>query len=241
MQKFRCAFNDTSQTECGFDLPSFCPHCGRSLHPQVMFGSPFGYGYIHSDLNNARAIMIYRCTYEDCYKFWVVEYSIKENTHSMLGNDYAAHPIEYSYTPPITNDLPKNIAENFTDFTDIYNQSLKAEQLHLTKISGIGYRKALEFLIKDYAIKQNPSDKENIKKKFLGKVISDNLKDLPRVQKLAKAANWIGTDEVHYEQRFTNSDVESMKRFIKSAATFISATIDADDAEAFIKENAPKK
>lgn len=241
MKKFYCAFEDTSQIKCSFELPSTCPHCGRSLRPEVMFRSPFGYGYVISDLTNARSIMIYRCTYENCHKFWAVEYSITKNTDFQFTSEYTAHSIEYSYTPPISNDLPKNIADNFHDFTEIYNQSLLAEQSHLTKISGIGYRKSLEFLIKDYVIKQDPSKKDDVKSKFLGKVIAEDLTDLPRVQKLAKAANWIGTDEVHYEQRFTDSDVESMKRFIRSAATFISATLDADDAEAFINENDPKK
>ena len=35
-------------------------------------------------------------------------------------------------------------------FLTIYNQSLSAEDNNLDQIAGIGYRKALEFLIKDY-------------------------------------------------------------------------------------------
>ena len=207
-----------------------------------MFGSPFGSGYMgYQDLSNTKAIMNYRCTYEDCMKFFIVEYSLSQSMEQEYLEEFTCHEIKYSYTPKITNDLPNNICQMFPDFTEIYNQSLTAEHYHLNKISGIGYRKALEFLIKSFAIQQNPLEEDNIKGKFLGKVISENLSDLPRVQKLAKAANWISTDEVHYEQRFTDSDIESMKHFIKSAATFISASLDADEAEAFIIKNDPKK
>lgn len=239
MRKFTCNFYDTNNVTCVIDLPSTCPHCGRSLSPEVMFRSPFGIGYANTNIEKTRIITIYRCTYEDCFKFFILEYSVEPSPYSNE-EEYICHKIDYSYTPPISNNLPINISNAFPDFTDIYNQAIMAEQYKLTKISGIGYRKALEFLIKDFIIRKDPQSEENIKNKFLGKVISEDLTDLPRVQQLAKAANWISTDEVHYEQRFSDGDIEAMKRFIKSAATFISATLDADDAEAFIYANDSK-
>jgi hypothetical protein len=39
------------------------------------------------------------------------------------------------------------------DFCDIYNEAKHAEECHLLRICGAGYRKALEFLIKDYPIR----------------------------------------------------------------------------------------
>lgn len=45
-------------------------------------------------------------------------------------------------------------------FVKVYNQALKAEEFSLDEIAGLGYRKALEFLIKDFAIYNNPEKAE---------------------------------------------------------------------------------
>ena len=54
-------------------------------------------------------------------------------------------------TPPV--DEPSK-------FADIYFESLKAEKLGLSEIAGMGFRKAVEFLVKDWAIHLKPSDRE---------------------------------------------------------------------------------
>lgn len=58
----------------------------------------------------------------------------------------------------------------------------------MEQIAGVGYRKALEFLIKDYAISKNSEDEDKIKKMLLGKTIENYLNDFPKLQRLAKAA-----------------------------------------------------
>lgn len=107
----------------------------------------------------------------------------------------------------------------------------------MDQIAGVGYRKSLEFLIKDYAIRNQPEDSESIKRKMLGPVISEYLTDFPKLRNLAKAATWIGNDETHYVRRHDDKDIRNMKQFIKAAAQFIAADYDADLAEEFISES----
>ena len=70
-------------------------------------------------------------------------------------------------------------------FSIIYNQALTAEKYKLDEIAGVGYGKALEFLIKDY-VKSNHSGKEAvIEKQSLGDVINNYLRD-DRLQPVQK-------------------------------------------------------
>ncbi|EOS8006309.1 DUF4145 domain-containing protein, partial [Enterococcus hirae] len=134
-------------------------------------------------------------------------------------------------------DLPENIEKVSPTFVSIYTQATKAASEKLDQIAGVGYRKSLEFLIKDYAILNNPEDKEKIEKMPLGTVIEKYLTDFPKLQKLAKAATWLGNDETHYVRKHTNKDIRDMIAFIKSASQFIAADYDADIADQFIHGN----
>ena len=72
-----------------------------------------------------------------------------------------------------------------------------AEQLKLDQICGIGYRKALEFLLKDFLIKEHPDKKEEIQKKLLGRCIKEYIEN-PNLMDVAKRAAWLGNDQAHY-------------------------------------------
>jgi hypothetical protein len=71
--------------------------------------------------------------------------------------------------------------------------------MNLLQIAGPGYRKSLEFLIKDYVCKDidNSSIKDTVYNEKLGKVINNFIQD-DRIKKIAKRAAWLGNDETHY-------------------------------------------
>ncbi|WP_233554903.1 DUF4145 domain-containing protein [Atopobacter sp. AH10] len=103
----------------------------------------------------------------------------------------------------------------------------------LDLIAGVGYRKATEFLIKDYAIHRYPENQNKIEKQPLAQVIKENFTDFPKLQNLSTAVAWIGNDETHYVRKHDDKDLDDLKRFINSAVHFISADLDADEALSF--------
>lgn len=215
-------FRDCRKTTT-IKTPSKCPHCGRTMSPQYVGKS------ISSDeasyLEEGRFAVVFRCSFSDCLKYFVIEY-INNNAPS-------ASIVQYNYRPPIKVKLPENIEKVSPIFVEIYSQATVAESETLDQIAGVGYRKAAEFLIKDYVISKNPSDEEHIKSIMLGKVIADYLNDFPKIQALAKSVAWIGNDETHYVRRHDGKDIEDLKKFILSAAQFIAADYDADEALLF--------
>ena len=86
---------------------------------------------------------------------------------------------KYTRVVPNVKPMSKIFSEIITSispqFASIYNQAYHAEQMDLDQICGVGYRKALEFLIKDYLISKETDEQVivNIKKKFLGNCIAE--------------------------------------------------------------------
>ena len=203
--------------------PELCPHCGRTMSPQHV-------GQSMSDdscdeFKRGHFSVIYRCSYADCLKYFVIEY---QNNYEI------ATPIEYSYRPPIKVNLPKNIEKVSPMFVEIYSQAEVAETENLDLIAGVGYRKAAEFLIKDYAISKNPDKEKHIKDTFLNNVIQEYFSDFPKLKALSVSIAWLGNDETHYVRRHNDKDLQDLKRFIQAAAQFIAADYDADEASSFI-------
>lgn len=225
-------FKDSSR-RIDINVPNFCPHCGLTLKPDVIYARSLSNWGVPVDSFIPIGIFC-QCTDNECEQYFALEYRGLKTDYSIdLEND----PVNYNYLPPIQDNLPVQMKDISPTFTNVYRQALNAEQLGLDQISGVGYRKSLEFLIKDYAISKFPGQKQNIEKNFLGKVIAENLSDFPKIQKLAKAANWIGTDATHFVQKYNGSDLNSMKLFIQSSAQFIAADFEADHAQNFIDSN----
>ena len=86
---------------------------------------------------------------------------------------------------------------------------------------GMGIRKALEFLMKDYLSAQNPEEAEAIQKKRLGQVISDHVDD-QRIKDCAKMAAWLGNDETHYVRKWVDKDLRDLKLLMELTAHWIS-------------------
>jgi hypothetical protein len=114
---------------------------------------------------------------------------------------------------PVPQPFDKFIQETSPAFCSIYNEAHHAEQLGLLEICGVGYRKALEFLVKDYLIKNFPNDAEAIRSTPLGTCIDKYIRD-GNVKQVAKRAAWLGNDETHYERRWKDKDLGDLKKMI---------------------------
>lgn len=132
--------------------------------------------------------------------------------------------------------FPESIKELSPAFVKIYNQSEIAEFSGLSEICGMGYRKALEFLIKDFAIHSEPSDSEAIKSMSLSSCIKKYC-TISKIQVLAERSAWIGNDETHYVRKHEDRDFSDMKNFIQAIVCFIGMNLATEDAKSIL----PKK
>lgn len=116
--------------------------------------------------------------------------------------------------PPVNGSFSTHICTLSPNFVQIYHQAAKAEFFGLEEIAGPGYRKALEFLVKDYLISIELGDqakKDEIAARGLHRCITDL--NNGRLQAGANAAKLTGNDQSHYVN-IQGNDLGDLRRFI---------------------------
>lgn len=182
-----------------------CPFCHSKVIPNYLF--------LHDDQVFAS------CPNSNCNKHFVLGYSSFSQGFTTVQPNSV--PIQKQFSETINHISP--------DFLVIYNQAFCAEQLSLNQICGVGYRKALEFLIKDYLLSSISEDdtekRERIKNKFLGNCIAEDVVN-EQIKIVAKRAVWLGNDETHYVRKWTEKDVSHLKQLIELTVRWIESEIE---------------
>ncbi len=142
----------------------------------------------------------------------------------------------HPHTPPCTR-FSAAIATLSPQFVEIYHQSEAAEAAGLNEVCGIGYRKAIEFLVKDYCYSVDPEHVENIRSEFLGQTLNRIQEN--RIRTLAQGAVWLGNDETHYVRKNEDRDITDMKRFIAALVHFLDSEFAFQEALGFVNGDAP--
>lgn len=187
--------------------PDYCPLCHHAIEPKEI-GPSF---YIDQGFSTIETL--YRCPRHRCGHVFVARYGL----HGMYGSYGLNECVPYELQKA---QFPEEIADLSPDFCAIIEQARNAEHLGLLLIAGGGYRKALEFLVKDYAIRLKPADAEAIKKTDLGACIQTYISN-PMVKETAQRAVWLGNDEVHYLRKWENHDLDDLKELIELVLTTI--------------------
>lgn len=226
---FAVEYRGSGSYKTYFEIPNLCPHCGEKMSPRYCYGLS-RQTYNSSD-KNATVGLLLQCV--SCEKYFARMFLLNQ-----LNDSGARQEIELSYNPPIDANIPEKINTISKDFPEIYMQALKAKQANLKQIYGMGLRKALEFLVKDFGIYLHPESAEDIKKRQLGYVIDNYFKEFADITALFKAATWIGNDETHYERKHPDKDAETINRFISVTMSQISSRLTLDEAVTMIEESA---
>lgn len=179
-------------------VPNECPFCHKSITPRICQGFQ----------KNKTLEIVYRCPDSKCGRIFTsfYQYEVEKGFWKYVYKSSSVGTF-------VEKEFSENIRELSNNFVGIYNQASKAESLNLNHIAGIGFRKALEFLIKDYLISKNPDKEENVKKKFLGKCIKEDI-DNVNVKEMAERATLIGNDETHYVRKWKDKDINDLKLLI---------------------------
>jgi hypothetical protein len=186
-------------------LPDCCPQCGCHIGP-IQTGLAFDRW---SPFNTVSLEVVLRCPRLQCSRLFIASYS---------RSDYSSGDVLSlkSTAPTQIRDLafPAIICEVSPAFAEIFNEGHKAEQMGWKLACGPAYRKALEFLIKDYSIRLHPLEEDKIKGTPLGQCIKDYVKNVA-VNKVAERAVWLGNDETHYQRKWVGKDLEDLKKLIQ--------------------------
>lgn len=173
-----------------------CYHCGVYVNLSSFDAlRPINYD------ENKRVYRIFVCT--NCNQDIIVKYG-----GEIIEYEEVIYPEECR-----EKEFSKNILAVFPNFVNIYNQALKAKQRGLDEICGIGYRKSIEFLVKDYAKLNNGSNSSEIESMPLSKVIEGFIPD-SKARNAIKRATWLGNDETHYTRKWDDKCIEDIEKLI---------------------------
>jgi hypothetical protein len=129
-------------------------------------------------------------------------------------------------TPGLVLPIPSidTLREFSPAFVEIYRQSAEAERLGLDELVGMGYRKALEFLVKEFAISQHPGEEAKIRRAWLSTCIEKYITD-DEIQACAAETAVLGNDAAHYEKRTQSADVDELKEVLHLTTGWIAAKL----------------
>ncbi len=195
--------------------PDHCPICHSGVEPVNLTQN-----VVTRDRNRGNVLqIIYCCPKHDCQRAFIATY--RQNTNFQIhrpdGEFILRSTAPFAAEEPKT---PEEITAISPDYTNLITQSSAAEHYQLDQIAGVGYRKALEYLIKDYAIHKKPDDEKNIKSIFLGNCIKDYVDDA-NVRACAERAAWLGNDETHYVRKWEEKDINDLKILIQLTEAWI--------------------
>ena len=214
----------TNNERICYETVNKCPICNSSIAPVEK-----------SDFFNSDSKMyffMFECP--ACNKGFITHYNYTIERKIKNNISYNMLKLVNSYPKvPELHQFDENIKKLSSNFCEIFNQAYVAEQMNLNEIAGIGYRKALEFLIKDYCIDKNKEQEEKIKKEPLSQVITNYILS-DKIRNLAKASIWIGNDETHYVRKYEDKDIKDLKRFISATVAYITYELIADSAQEFV-------
>ena len=148
------------------------------------------------------------CPNADCLAVYVTYYKPVDKK----GDRYAPIPDVNAVEVP---SVPPEVEQLSPSFVAIQSEALRAEAFRLPHVAGVGLRKALEFLVKDFALHVASSDEERVAVLALplAKVITQHIAD-PHARAVASRAAWLGNDETHYMRTWPEKDRADLKILI---------------------------
>ena len=204
-------------------FPERCPVCTRYVDVRFLGASLYSYDF--------RPLYVaFICPVERCRAIFVALYRIFTSRAS------TSFPATLLEVKPIVHTVEKTFPESVenvsSDFGKIYNQAHTAEENGLLEIAGPGYRKALEYLVKDFLLKHRFKDDvaahDAVLKAMLGSCIERFIDD-PRIKAVAKRAAWLGNDETHYYRRWEDKDLDDLKKLITMTVSWIDLAITSSE------------
>ncbi|WP_405100771.1 hypothetical protein [Oceanobacillus sp. FSL H7-0719] len=223
--------NNTYSEEIMINEPRKCMHCNETGLQNFIVGM-----VTRGKYDNFHNIGLYTCplcastTIHFLSKWDESDMDLLEPTY----RTFETIPAKRKKIEAISDDLHTK----FPDFFNIYSQSEIAEKENLDQIAGMGYRKALEFLVTDYLLEYPVSDATEDWLKDPRTSLNNKISKIKndRMQTLAKAASFLGNDETHYTRRHPEHDIDSMKAFIRFLLSEIQYEIEYKRAKTLINK-----
>lgn len=206
---------DSAKENHRFDMPDRCPNCHA-------YGSFLLAGCFRSPDDPDITSALFYCPH--CHLFFMAYFECENsagNSHQIKECFGVAKPLDQF------SDL---LYQMSPEFCETYKEAWEAERAHLMRAAGPAYRKALEFLVKDFAKCRNKEeDPDRIDKMPMMQAIKKFIAH-SSIQTLSQAATWLGNDQTHTTKLHEDYDLKDLKLFNLAVAKYIDLELTTDQA-----------
>jgi hypothetical protein len=191
--------------------PDSCPICHKNILPERK------YGWLEDEILQ----LVFQCPNNACKRLFIAYYSENEVVE---GSEIRIVYFFRGSAPQIyeKKSFPKEITDISKNFEIIYNEAFEAEHRELYNVCGVGYKKALETLIKDYLMKDKRDKSEIIAlaEMTLSDCIDQSIHSR-EIQDCARSTEWFSKDGAEYIRAWKKKDLENLKDLIQLTMNWI--------------------
>lgn len=181
--------------------PVICHFCDKGIDPKTI---KYFYYHYYSEIN---IIVAFQCPI--CEEVLFAKYQI--SSFDYIPNELNYYEIIGGHK--VYEEFADEIKELSPNFISCFNEAYAAEQSGCKQIVGVGYRRSLEFLFKDYAIYIDYEKKDQIEKMSLSDCIEKYSTDEEMKNLLLRSA-WIGNDYTHYKNWHKDISINDLKELV---------------------------
>ena len=193
-----------------------CPICNNETPATILSDQSDSYG------------KYYICKCQLCERLFFLHkatmYEYKQN--KLIATNDIEYIFPYSNAEKVFSATINQISNSFET---LYNQASIVENIGLTDISGLAYRRAFEFLLRDFVCFLYPEKAEAIKSdNNFSNVVKNRLPNDPiyeDIKELSLRAWWIGSDYAHYDKKYESVDIDDLKQIIDILTALIELII----------------
>lgn len=178
-----------------YEKPMSCPYCG--VHTDAIGTAAQSF---HLSGNRSALVVAYQCT--RCKKQFLAVYIEEDNRLTLntiipVADADEVHPGLKTVSP---------------EFERIHQQSYRAELRGDIDIAAVGYRTALEVLIKDFAIRELGEEEEEVASKKLAQAIED-YSGTVGMKNAENVVRKLGNDYTHYRKKYEPLGFMELKHY----------------------------
>lgn len=219
------------------DSDDMCPLCyfGMDLS---QYGWRNFHDWLYADQRNFNIFSVYVCPH--CHRGFVVVHKmavLDEGDGVCVVKEESQAVYPHIVKLPDIDDAVHSISPKFYD---IYQQCLTAKANGLYDLYGMGFRKAVEYLVTDFAIKMHPEENDKIISMSLHNRIEKYISD-DDVKRTLLACRLLGNNEVHYNNNNTSADMILFGDLISGVISYIGRALRKVRVDEINKTKASRK
>ena len=196
-----------------------CPLCHFGMDLSQYSWRNF-HDWSHADQQDFSIFSMYVCPH--CHRGFVVVHKMVVSGGCEGAGECVVREESQAAYPHIVklSDMDDVVYSVSPKFYDVYQQCLTAKANGLYDLYGMGFRKAVEYLVTDFAIKMRPEENDKIRDMSLHNRIMRYISD-DDVRKTLLACKLLGNNEVHYDNSNTSDDMILFEKLIGDVIRYI--------------------